>query len=135
MVVKFELFSAKIPIEIGNMKFELDVSDEKYDAFTIVFNKYLDELTELTVQESEDLNIIKEKQRLVFTTLLGEGAFDAIYAMSPSIVSTTRVLNDVVNYMEQEVKKRLEGDSSTVQAGKQSVKKEALTMIENVEKG
>ena len=112
MAVKFELYSTKIPVEIGNMSFELDVSDEKYDAFTTVFNNYLDEFSKLTDKESEDLNLIKEKQRIVFTTLLGEGAFDAIYAMSPSIVSTTRTLTDLVSYIEREVKDRLEGDSN-----------------------
>lgn len=123
MAVKFNLYSTKIPVEIGNMSFELDISDEKYDEFSTVFNKYLDEVSELRAEDIEDLDLIKEKQRSVFTTLLGEGAFDAIYAMSPSIVSTTRTLTDIVAYIEKEVVDRLEGDSNSKSVKKQPTKK------------
>ena len=38
MAIKINLESTVIPVEIGDLKFEIDVTDEKYETFTRGFN-------------------------------------------------------------------------------------------------
>ena len=109
MAIKVNLETTVIPVEIGDLKFEIDVTDEKYEEYVQSFNAFLDDVSELDETESEDLKLLKEKQKHVYDVLLGEGAFESIYELAPSIMITTGILTQVVEQLEKEVMKRLEG--------------------------
>ncbi|MCL1924211.1 MAG: hypothetical protein FWF50_01345 [Defluviitaleaceae bacterium] len=118
MALKINLESTVIPIEIGDLKFEINVTDENYSVFNQVFSKFLEDIESLSEAETEDLELIKEKQKLVYDALLGEGAFEKIYAISPSVIVTTGVLTKVIEHLEAEVSNRLDAKK-----GKNQVKK------------
>ena len=109
MAIKINLESTVIPVEIGDLKFQIDISDEQYDAFSKTFNVFLEEMRHLGAEEEEDLVLIREKQEKVYNILLGEGAFGAIYERIPSIASTLGILNQIVVYLEEELAQRLVG--------------------------
>ena len=111
MAIKINLESTVIPVEIGDLKFQIDVTDETYERYVQAFNSFLDDVSELDETTSEDLTLLKAKQRNVYDVLLGEGAFESIYELAPSVVITTGILTQVVEQLEKEMMKRLDGRS------------------------
>jgi len=109
MAIKINLESTKIPVEIGDLKFEFDASDKnrkylekkakeigkKEERLTSLdFEKLTDEESEKAEMEANDL--IKES----FNYILGEGAFEKIYEQTPSIIFLTDYLVQLINGIE-----------------------------------
>ena len=109
MAIKINLESTVIPVEIGDLKFEIDVTDEKYERYIQAFNTFLDDVSALDETAAEDLALLKAKQTQVYDVLLGAGAFESVYQLAPSVVITTGILTQVVEQLEKEMMKRLEG--------------------------
>ena len=111
MAIKINVESTVIPVEIGDLKFQIDVSDEHYAVFSKAFDVFLEDMSRLSAEEEEDLALLREKQEKIYNTLLGEGAFESIYRLVPSIAHTTGILKQIVDHLEEEITQRLTGQS------------------------
>jgi len=121
MAMKINIQSTVIPVEIGDLKFEIDVTDENYERLTQIFNTFLLEMENLNDAESEDLDLLKEREKVVYDALLGEGAFEKIYSLSPSIAVMTGILTQLVEYLEEEMMKRLDPKTTKKSPSKKKI--------------
>ena len=99
MAIKINLESTKIPVEIGDLKFEIDVTDEKYESFINNFNIFLEKMESLDEEKSEDLVLIKKMVKEVYDDLLGKDAYEQIYAKMPNTAFVSKVLATIVSQL------------------------------------
>lgn len=86
MVIKIQTRKPEIPIEIGDLKFSFDTSDESIKEFYSQANEVRKELENITINDEEKaLEQAKEVLKQGFDVMLGVGAFDKVYALSPSV--------------------------------------------------
>jgi len=125
MAIKINLESVKIPLEIGDLKFEIDVTDEKYEAFIKNFNIFLEKMEVLDEEKTEDLALIKEMVKEVYEDLLGKGAYEQIYEKMPNTAFVSKVLVTIVSQMmiEMESKSSFEAKSNMKVVTKKATKK------------
>lgn len=96
MAIKIQTQKTEIPIELGDLKFAFDISDESIKRFRDNAVKIQKELESINVSDQDDkaMEQLKEILERGFTIMLGEGAFKKIYERSPSVMV-------VMNYFEQ----------------------------------
>lgn len=107
MAIKIQTEKPSIPIEIGNLKFEFDVSDESIKKFREDGIKIQKELANIEVDENDEIALeqTKDALRRGYEVLLGKGAFEKIYELSPSVVICMQYLAQIGNGIEQELNK------------------------------
>lgn len=105
MAIKIQTEKPVIPIEIGKLKFEFDVSDESVKKFRENGTKIQKELESIEIDEDDDKALEQSKDVLKrgFELMLGEGAFEAIYKVSPSVVIVMNYLGQIAEGIEQEL--------------------------------
>ena len=123
MAIKISLNSTKIPVEIGDLKFEVEMNDEGYERFINIFNVFVKEMAALGAEEVEDFPSIRDRQKKLLDSLLGEGAFDQLYTKISCTMTLTRVIGQIAASIEAEMIKRLEIEQTKKAAKKQVVKK------------
>lgn len=89
-IIKIQTENAAIPVEIGKLKFEFDTSDESMQAFRETSSTFRDEIENVDVAEGDEIEKAKDILRRGFDLMLGEGAFEKIYAQTPSVLSVTK---------------------------------------------
>lgn len=103
MAIKIQTQQTGIPIEIGPLKFTFDTSDENIKKF---FKKAA-ELEKLENKENIiDLDSLKEDIKLGFDVILGEGAFEQIYNLTPSVIACRTYLEQIAEGIVEELQKR-----------------------------
>ena len=107
MAIKISLESTKIPVEIGDLKFEIDVTDEKYEAFIQNFNAFLSKMESLDEEKSEDIALLKTMVSKVYEELLGTGSYEQIYAKMPNIAFVASTLVNIVTQLMQVMDERI----------------------------
>jgi len=78
MALKLTLKKSIFPVEIGEFKFEVDLSDDKTEAFeekVTIFLTGINKLAETSGDESKFAELLQN----VFDGLLGAGAYDKLY--------------------------------------------------------
>ena len=85
MAIKIDLQSTVIPIEIGEFKFEVDMTDEKEKAFKAKLDNFLKQAADLDEQKPEDEEKLKELLNEIYDSLLGEGSFDKLYSSASNL--------------------------------------------------
>ena len=106
MAIIISLESTVIPVQIGDLKFKIDVTDEKYEKIVERFNSFLVEIEALDEEKSEDIAKLKGIVEEMYEELLGEGAYEKIHAKMPNISFVTGVLANLVTQLIEEVDKR-----------------------------
>ena len=107
MAIKVNLESTVIPVEIGDLKFQIDVTDEKYESFIKNFNEFLEKIETLDEEKSEDIARLKEFVKEIYDELLGVGAYKKTYEKMPNISFVARTLANVVTQLVAEMDQRL----------------------------
>jgi len=111
MAIKINLEATKIPVEIGDLKFEIDVTDERYEAFINNFNEFLTKLDSLDDGKSEDIAVLKTLVSEIYAELLGEGSYEQIYEKMPNIAFVASVLVNIVTQLTEEMDERIKPTS------------------------
>ena len=106
MAIKISLESTVIPVEIGDLKFEIDVSDEKYESIVERFNAFLVKMEALDEDNPEDVGKLKVIVKEMYDELLGEKSYEQIHAKMPNISFVAGLLADLVTQLTEEVNKR-----------------------------
>ena len=107
MTIKIQTKKTVIPVEIGKLNFEFDVSDDSVVEFrknAKQLYKELDGLGEVK-EEEKALELSKETLQKGFDLILGEGAFKKIYEQTPSVI----FLLDYIAELSQGIEKELRG--------------------------
>lgn len=105
MAIRIQTEKPVIPIELGDLKFEFDVSDESVKKFREDATKVQKELTNITVEdEDKALELTKGVLKRGYDLILGEGAFEKVYNLSPSVLITMKYLEQIVEGIAAELK-------------------------------
>jgi len=107
VAIKINLESTKIPVEIGDLKFEIDVTDEKYEAFINNFNIFLTKLDTLDEENTEDIAVLKTLVSEVYNELLGTDSYEQIYEKMPNIAFVASALVNIVTQLIEEMDQRI----------------------------
>ena len=107
MAIKINLESIKIPVEIGDLKFEIDVTDEKYESFIKNFNAFLTKMESLDEDDVEDIAQLKVAVSEVYEDLLGTDSYEQIYEKMPNIAFVASVLVNIVTQLMAEMDERI----------------------------
>ncbi|WP_077616881.1 hypothetical protein [Caenibacillus caldisaponilyticus] len=102
MAIKIEKKQTEIPIEIGDLKFAFDVTDESIQRFRENAIKIQQEL-EVINDEEEDFNKTKDILKKGFDVILGDGAFERVYQMTPSIPYLLNYFIQLVDGLTEEL--------------------------------
>lgn len=88
MAIKIEERKPEIPVEIGPLKFSFKVTDESILEFRKNGLQIQKELETLQIDEGneDDIEVVKDILKRGFDLMLGEGAFEKIYELTPSVV-------------------------------------------------
>lgn len=108
MAIKIQTKKPEIPIEIGDLKFSFDVTDESIKKFR---EKAVEIQKEFhSIGKTDDDNVALEKVKDVlkrgFDLMLGKGTFEKIYDLSPSIMICMDYFVQIVEGIEQELQNR-----------------------------
>ena len=102
MAIKIEKKQTEIPIEIGDLKFAFDVTDESIQRFRENAIKIQQEL-ETIDDEEENMENAKAILGKGFDVILGDGAFEKVYQMTPSIPYLLNYFIQLVNGLSDEL--------------------------------
>lgn len=103
MAIKIQTQKPEIPIEIGDLKFAFDISDESVENFHKNAQEVIGELSKL---KDDDVKAAREVIRKGYDFILGEGSFEKVYEISPSVVICMQYLFQIAEGIEQELKQR-----------------------------
>lgn len=95
MAIKLNLKKSIIPVEIGDFKFEVDLSDEKANAFEEAIIKFLKGIKELS-NEAKNESKLGDLLEDAFDELLGEGAFEKLYGYAKRLDSLAELFNELI---------------------------------------
>jgi len=98
MAIRIEEQKPEIPVEIGELKFTFKVTDEAVLNFRKESLRLKEELEKIQAAEEDETNVekVRELLRQGFDAFLGEGAFEKIYEMSPSVMVVSRYFTQLV---------------------------------------
>ncbi len=104
MAIKIELKKPEIDVEIGDLQFKYDYSDK----FIKEESKKAEEVlkTLKSMDDQTDSDEINEHLKIGFDMYLGEGAFEKIYELAPSVLEMMRIFVELRNHLEAELTKR-----------------------------
>lgn len=107
MAIRIEEQKPEIPVEIGELKFTFKVTDEAVLNFRKESLRLKEELEKIQEAEEDETNVekVRELLRQGFDTFLGEGAFEKIYEMSPSVVVVSRYFAQLVLGISEEIER------------------------------
>lgn len=111
MVIKINTTQAGIPVEIGELKFTFDTSDDALMKLTSVVHTISDDFSNI---EGENLEAAKEALKKGYDLLLGEGTFEQVYAQSGSTMQCISILERLCLSLTNELKRM--GSPTTQQA-------------------
>ena len=106
MAIKIQTKKPEIPVEIGELKFAFDVSDESIQNFREEALRIQKEFHEIgsDVDDEKALEQAKNILKQGFDMMLGEGSFEKIYELSPSVVICAQYFAQIVQGIEDELK-------------------------------
>lgn len=95
MALKLSLKKSIFPVEIGEFKFEVDLSDDKTEAFeekVTVFLAGINQLSEAPDNETKFAELLQN----VFDGLLGAGAYEKLYSYAKRNDILAELLEELV---------------------------------------
>lgn len=107
MAIRIEEQKPEIPVEIGELKFTFKVTDEAVLNFRKESLRLKEELEKIQAAEEDETNVekVRELLRQGFDAFLGEGAFEKIYEMSPSVMVISRYFAQLVLGISEEIER------------------------------
>lgn len=105
MAIKIQAKKTEIPVEIGELKFAFDVSDESIQNFREEALRIQKEFHEIgpDVDDEKALEQAKNILKHGFDMMLGEGSFEKIYELSPSVMICAQYFAQIVQGIEVEL--------------------------------
>lgn len=97
-----------IPIEVGDVKLAFDMSDENLKK---LYDADLDIRRKINEVDENDFEAQKKAISEIVDAMLGDGSFDKLYELSPSIFIIVEYFIQISQGLKEEVNKRLGNDN------------------------
>lgn len=109
MAIKIQTEETVIPVEIGKLTFEFNISDDAIISFRKGVDKVSENLTELEKEineenEEENVDLLKKVFAEGFDFILGKGSFEKLYKQTPSVFKLKKVLAQLIADLTEELK-------------------------------
>lgn len=108
MAIKIQTQDTFIPVEIGDLTLKFDVSDDSL----VTLRKKIDNIQKTSENintkgdDSEVLESVKDVIRTAYDDVFGEGTYDKVYEISPSVIITTQYFLDIGQGIGKEMDER-----------------------------
>src|SRR5690625_795051 len=88
MAIRINTEKPHIPVEFGDLTFKFDISDDSIKKYRENSLKIQKELENMKIDENDDKAIdeIRKVLKKGYDLMLGEGTFDKVYKVVPSVV-------------------------------------------------
>lgn len=108
MAIKIQTKKTEIPVEIGDLKFAFDVSDESILNLQKEALEVQKEFHGIATSEDDEKALEQAKKALNcgFDMMLGEGAFEKVYDLSPSVMICYEYFIRILKGIEEELANR-----------------------------
>ncbi len=103
MAIRIQTEKPVIPIELGSLNFEFEITDENIQRLYQSLDRYEEEAKAI---KEEDLEGAKNAIRKGMDFLLGEGTFDKIYEEFPSTIAVSNYFIQIAEGLEREIAKK-----------------------------
>lgn len=100
-MIKIQTRQTGIPIEIGELQFTFDTSDESIKNFHTAGETIVKEIENMKNINYDDAKKVLEKG---FDLTLGEGAFEQIYEQTPSLIEVVKQFTELSNAIAAQLK-------------------------------
>ena len=107
MAIKLNLSSTVIPVEIGEFKFEIDMTDVKEKSFQSKLDDFVQKVKKLDESKAEDEDALRKMLSEAYDALLGEGAFDKLYDYTSNTGILLGVFMELVGEYSNVIKARV----------------------------
>jgi len=108
MVIKIQTKQTGIPVELGELKFTFDTSDESIKSFHDAAQTTLKEMENF---KDDDMDAAKKILKKGYDLMLGKGAFEQIYEQTPSLIEVTQYFVQLAEGIENELSNLGKGSS------------------------
>lgn len=92
MVIKINTTQAGIPVEIGELKFTFDTSDDGLAKLAEAAETFTEDLSKI---KGNDIKATKKALKRGFEFLLGPSSFDQIYEQTSSVLQCINILEEL----------------------------------------
>lgn len=108
MAIKIQTEETVIPVEIGNLTFGFNISDDAVSTFQNGVDKVLEKFKKLEKEISEEngsevIDLVKQVLTEGFDFMLGEGTFEKLYKQTPSVIKLTNVFKQLSDSLKEEL--------------------------------
>lgn len=104
MTIKIQTQKTGIPVVIGELEFTFETSDQSVKKFRQNAIDIQKELNEIKIDDEENwLETSKDVLRRGYDLLLGDGAFEKVYEVTPSVMVTMQYFTQVVEGLTNEL--------------------------------
>lgn len=103
MAIKIQTKTPTIPIEIGDLTLEFDMTDENIDRLIKGQQETQKELKDI---KTDDVDSMKEVMKKAIDFILGDGAFEKIYNISPSVIIVADYYWSIIEGLQEEITKK-----------------------------
>lgn len=100
MVIKIQTQQTGIPVEIGELTFTFDTSDESIKNLREAGNIFTKEIEKI---KEDDEDAVLEITKKGYDLLLGEGAFEKLYKETPSLIQLIKIFYQLTESINQEL--------------------------------
>lgn len=108
MTIKIQTKTHVIPIEVGDIKLSFDMSDENLDK---LFDSEHEIMNTLSKVDKNDFEAQKKAIKKIIDEMLGEGSFDKLYDLTPSVFIVVEYFMQIAQGLKEEINKRLGNDN------------------------
>jgi len=102
MVIKIQTQKAGIPVQIGDLKFAFDTSDEGIQNLKKSGELLLENADKIN---DDDFDAAKDLLKQGYDLILGEGTFDQVYNEVKSLIECMRIFGELSKSINQELSK------------------------------
>ena len=110
MAIKMTLGTFVIPVEMGDFKFEMRITDDYLNGFQAQVVKRTQALE--AVLKSNDVQQLYPILESFIDELLGGGAFAKLYQQNPSLKILCALVTDLFAVMEEKIQSRLRSQAA-----------------------
>lgn len=106
--IKIQTQKSYIPIQLGDLELRFDISDEsiKHLRKKLIEVKDRIEKTQINEGGGEAIKQLKDALKEGFDTIFGNGTFDNVYEISPSVMIVTEYFKQIFDAIFKELEER-----------------------------
>lgn len=106
MAINIQTQKTYIPIQLGDLELRFDVSDDSLVKLRSNITKVEENFNKLTEDNEAGIEQVKNILKEVYDNLFGDGTFEQVYEISPSVLIVTEYFLQIANAIRKELNKR-----------------------------